>query len=64
MIRRVFHAVSRAQIRVNAARICQAPQEGQESISGIGGQTTQCGAGEGQESLNEMLIQATEVRAL
>lgn len=42
----------------------RAPREGQESISGIGGQTAQRGAGEGQESLNEMLIQATEVRAL
>lgn len=39
-------------------------QEGRESISGIGGETAQCEAGEGHGSLNEMLIQATEVRPL
>lgn len=44
--------------------ITRARREGRESISGIGGQTAQCEAGEGQESLNEMLIQATEVRPL
>lgn len=42
----------------------RARREGWESISGIGGQTAHCEAGEGQESLNEMLIQATEVRPL
>lgn len=33
--------------------------EDRESIRGIGGQTTLCEPGEGQGSLNEMLIQAT-----
>lgn len=44
--------------------ITRVRREGRESISGIVGQTAQCEAGEGQESLNEMLIQATEVRPL